>query len=563
MRVLLFSMPDVIPQIAKREWEAPNLGISSVAGNLDRRHQVWLADLVVRRWSVRSSIRRCLRKYKPDIVGLSAMIFQYYTARKIARLIQEESPGTLIALGGYHATTMYRELADSPESEVLDFIVHGEADHSFDELLDALEGRRSMETIRGLSYKQNGVFQHNPRRQLENLAEIDLPDRDRRVFGGYHFYFDKTDVLETSRGCLLRCNFCSMNQMYGTSFRNYSIERVLRDIESMYAKGVRHILIADDNITLDVPRLSELCDAIAGLKRSKLQFVIQASSAGIAKDPALPRRMADDNVTQVFLGIENGSEDNLKQMKKGNIVGVTHTAVKRLIDNGIIVAGGLITGLPDDDVASIRRNYEYFVAMGIHNVLDQIITPYPNTEMRQELIAEDLVTNKYDYQWYNGYWPQVRTKHLSSKELLFERWKAKRDVVGVWKADGEFKKNFPRWSWFWNNVLRRIIVLNEERMIKMYGEKGRFQRQMKQWARLNDFFGDMQLDESFFDPDAADGEGVEALGAADTVDFGAPPHTDTSEEPAFVSTRELQWSQRIAETASTGSASEQLQIESG
>ena len=166
-----------------------------------------------------------MRKYKPDIVGLSAMIFQYYTARKIARLIQEESPGTLIALGGYHATTMYRELADSPESEVLDFIVHGEADHSFDELLDALEGRRSMETIRGLSYKQNGVPAQPAPATRKPRRKLDLPDRDRRVFGGYHFYFDKTDVLETSRGCLLRCNFCSMNQMYGTSFRNYSIER--------------------------------------------------------------------------------------------------------------------------------------------------------------------------------------------------------------------------------------------------------------------------------------------------------------------------------------------------
>jgi len=160
----------------------------------------------------------------------------------------------------------------------------------------------------------------------------------------------------------------------------------------------------------------------------------------------------------------------------------------------------------------------------------------------------------------------VKTKHLSSKELLFERWKAKRDVVGVWKADGEFEENFPRWSWFWNNVLRRIIVLNEKRMIKMYGEKGRFQRQMKQWARLNDFFGDMVIDESFFDPDAADGadaESLDGLGAPDTVDFGAPPHTDTREEPAFVSTRELQWSRRVAETASAGSASGQLQIESG
>jgi hypothetical protein len=39
------SMPDVTPHIAKREWEAPNLGIASIAGNVDRRHQVWMTDL--------------------------------------------------------------------------------------------------------------------------------------------------------------------------------------------------------------------------------------------------------------------------------------------------------------------------------------------------------------------------------------------------------------------------------------------------------------------------------------------------------------------------------------
>ena len=70
------SMPDTAPYTAKREWEAPSLGIASIAGNLDPRHQVWLADLVVRRWSVAASVRRALRKYRPDIVGLSAMTFQ-------------------------------------------------------------------------------------------------------------------------------------------------------------------------------------------------------------------------------------------------------------------------------------------------------------------------------------------------------------------------------------------------------------------------------------------------------------------------------------------------------
>jgi hypothetical protein len=100
------------------------------------------------------------------------------------------------------------------------------------------------------------------------------------------------------------------------------------------------------------------------------------------------------------------------------------------------------------------------------------------------------------------------------------RWKAKRDVIGVWLADGEFRRNFPRWSWFWTNVLRNIILMNERRMLWMYGEKGRFQRQMRQWARLNDYFGDMVIDESFFDLDS---DGPVGLGSpAAARDYGAP-----------------------------------------
>ena len=81
----------------------------------------------------------------------------------------------------------------------------------------------------------------------------------------------------------MKCSFCSMNRMYGPSFRAYAIERVLRDIEDLYRRGARHVFILDDNITLDVRRLMELCEAIAALKRPEMQFVIQASSAGIAR----------------------------------------------------------------------------------------------------------------------------------------------------------------------------------------------------------------------------------------------------------------------------------------
>jgi anaerobic magnesium-protoporphyrin IX monomethyl ester cyclase len=535
MKVLLISMPDRHPYIAKREYEAPSLGISSIAGNLDRRHEVWLADLSVRKWSVQSSVRTCLRTFKPDIVGLSAMIFQYHTARRIARLIKAESPGTPIVLGGYHATTMCRELAESPEREVLDYIWSGEADHGFGDLLDALEGRRAIETVAGLYYKQNGLFRHNGSRPLEDLSTIALPDRDRRIYGHFHYYFNKTDVMETSRGCLLRCNFCSMNQMYGSTFRRYSVDRVLADVRDIAKKrGARrtgHVLILDDNITLDVPRFMEICEGIASLKTG-IQFLVQASCEGIAKDPALPRKMAEAGVNMVFLGIENVSDEHLRRMKKGRTASVAKTAVDRLTDAGIIVTGGLITGFPDDDVAAVRRNYEYFVSLGIRTVLDQIITPYPGTEMRRELLDAGLITNSFDYKWYTGYWPQVRTKHLTSKQLLYEKWRARRDIVDDWVANDQFKQNYPYWSALWTYLLRPMIRFNERRMNWMYGEYGRYRRQMLQFARLNDYFGDMVIDERFFDPGV---DGPEGIGdAAAEVDYGLAPHGDLAARPLKV-----------------------------
>ena len=91
-----------------------------------------------------------------------------------------------------------------------------------------------MESVAGLSWKRDGVFRHNPDRPLEDLSTIALPDRDRRLYRLFHYFFHKADVMETSRGCLHRCNFCSMNQMYGPTFRRYSIDRVLDDVRDIY-----------------------------------------------------------------------------------------------------------------------------------------------------------------------------------------------------------------------------------------------------------------------------------------------------------------------------------------
>ena len=87
MNILLLSMPDCTPHFNARRWKSPNLAISSIAGNIEG-HNVFLADLALRRERIPETVRELMVKYRPDVVGLTAMSFQFATARRIASLIK-------------------------------------------------------------------------------------------------------------------------------------------------------------------------------------------------------------------------------------------------------------------------------------------------------------------------------------------------------------------------------------------------------------------------------------------------------------------------------------------
>lgn len=102
-------MPDVMPILIHHDaLHIPNLGIASVGANVDERHSVYIADLFRKRRSVKRFILRVLRRFQPQVVGLSAMTWQFETCKKIIRLIKTTFPDTMIVLGGYHATLMWK-----------------------------------------------------------------------------------------------------------------------------------------------------------------------------------------------------------------------------------------------------------------------------------------------------------------------------------------------------------------------------------------------------------------------------------------------------------------------
>jgi len=214
-----------------------------------------------------------------------------------------------------------------------------------------------------------------------------------------------------------------MQHMYGHTFRPYDIERVIADVADAKKRGAHLIGFCDDNITLDVPRFEKLCDALIRSGHDDLRYAVQASTVGLARNPRLVAKMARAGFSIVFLGIENLNKRNLKFMRKGDITADSRKAIELLHRYNIIIIGGIIIGNPDDDEEDIAMNYDFLREHNVDMMLDQIICPYPRTPIRKELMEQGLITNPDDFRYYNGYWANVRTKHLSSDELQFLKWK--------------------------------------------------------------------------------------------------------------------------------------------
>lgn len=428
-------MPDSFEHTPTLTMRMPNGALSSLAGNVDPHHRVSIADLVLAQDAVGPTIRDLTCELRPDVVGLSVMTFQRRTAERAIRLIRSLSPETSVVVGGYDPS-LASEAYEVPDSGV-DFIVRGEGEITFRELVRALEHKTSLRDVAGLSYRTANGFVRNPERPVSHLTgdEIAPPNRAARVLEGYTLLGRQVDVIETSRGCTYDCSFCSIIEMRGRNFHIYPIERVLDDIRDARGRGARAVFIVDDNITLNVKRFEALCRAIIDAGLNDIDYLVQAMTSAIAAHGAtVAPLMRQAGFRYVFLGIENILEEDLEFLRAsaknatrehGRVVGnATTTAIEYLHQHKMVVVGGLIVGSPDDTRESIEANLT-FAKRYIDWPYIQHPTPYPRTPMAEDFRAQDLIVNEH-LEEYDGTTAVVRSKYLEAREIEFLRWRQER-----------------------------------------------------------------------------------------------------------------------------------------
>ncbi|UCG00687.1 MAG: B12-binding domain-containing radical SAM protein [Candidatus Heimdallarchaeota archaeon] len=460
MHVLLLAMPNTAFYFHHFA-VLPNLALCSIAGNIGEEHHLSIADLVLQRRNVRGFLEKRLLCDPPDLVGLSSMSFQSKTARSIARFIKTFNPEIRIALGGYHASMIPEEVGRSWGNDI-DFIVKREGEHTFKELLHALENNETdLQHIKGLSYRKNGEFIHNAWRPLTELSSLNLPNRDVRLLTkGFHILGKKADVIETSRGCKYECKFCSINKMYGRSFRAYKIERILTDIENCKKQGTKAIFFADDNISLNSRHFRNLCEGIIKRGLTDIHYTTQAHVGSLYSKPKLLKLALEANFKAFFLGIENPHQEKLQTIGKNvsNMAKKAEAVVSQIRGHGAIAMGGLIVGNPDDKVEDFYNVLHYTKQIKADAPVFFVLTPYPNTQIREILIQKKLVTNPYDYSNYDALSANIKTSYLTTDaveiltEYLYDNFKS---------LDWIFHTNLRRaYPWYFLKLLRRLLPLS-------------------------------------------------------------------------------------------------------
>lgn len=435
MNILLLSMPDSFEHMPTVAIRMPNGALTSLAGNVDDHHRVAVADLILVQQSVRATVEKLVRQLDPQIVGMSVMTFQRKTALKIAGLVRALKPGVRIVVGGYDPSLAPD--AYMHEDCGVDFIVRGEGEVTFRELVRAIENKDEYRNIAGLSYRGEGSWRVNDSRPVHSLEgdQIRLPKRSTRVLNGYTMLGRQVDVIETSRGCTFDCSFCSIIQMRGRNFHIYSFDRVLADIRDAKAHGAQTIFLVDDNITLNVHRFEQLCKAIVDARLNDVEYVIQGMTSAIANHgETLAPLMRTAGFKYVFLGIENILEDDLQFLRassknvlraNGQRTGnATLQAIEYIHKNKMYVVGGLILGNPDDTRESVEANLR-FARRYIDWPYIQHPTPYPGTPMTADFRARNLIINER-VEEYDGTTAVVRSEALSAEEIEFLRWRAER-----------------------------------------------------------------------------------------------------------------------------------------
>ena len=391
-----------------------------------------------------NTLHRYIRRYKPDVIGFTAVTAVYPLARDMIRYVKEKHPEIITVIGGHHVTFMYKETLQ--ESGV-DFVCRGEGEETFVALVKALEAKDRYPAITGMAYLKDGEFYNDEKIML--LKDINTIPKITMDLVAPEFSF--TPKIVTSRGCPFKCSYCSISAFYGGSFRQRRVEDVIGEIKDFISWGYDQFWIHDDNFTTNADWITRFCELVEE-EELKFTFACMTRIDMIIKRPDLVARLADCGCTLMGFGIESGVPEVLESLKKKISTDQIFKAVDILKKLGISYSFFFILGSGDEfDTPEIIEKNIKFASKLPGLILVSVMTPFPGTAVYDRLKRENRIRH-YNWEDYDithcVYNPLGMTyKQMESylpKAYLKIYWAKRRELIPLFVQAIKSKSLEPR-----------------------------------------------------------------------------------------------------------------------
>ncbi|NQT22871.1 MAG: cobalamin B12-binding domain-containing protein [Candidatus Omnitrophica bacterium] len=414
MKVTLLYPP--IPAVTTSV--APPVGLAYLASVLcEKEAQVSVVSSTAEGLGVEDTLARIL-EISPDAVGISITTPTVNNSLEIVEKLKKSKKKPMIFVGGPHPTLFPEEFLNKG----VDFVVRGEGEATLSELYDAMKNNTSCDDIKGISFKKERRFTHNPDRELiKDLDTLNFPKWDLFPVRKYESDFRIKDFsmpILSSRGCPAQCTFCYKG-IFGDMFRTRSPLKIVDEIEFLKQKfNIEEFAIIDDSFTSKPKRAMEVCDLIVS-RGINLPWSLPAGIRVSTVSAELLKKLKAAGCYRVGLGIESGSQSILNSIKKGITLEQARKAVKLLKEARMESAGYFMIGNLGETEKTINSTIDFAIELNPDYAQFTKATPYPGTAMYDQLKTEDriLTENWDDYDSFLKSRPVFKHENLTSEAI--------------------------------------------------------------------------------------------------------------------------------------------------
>lgn len=382
----------------------------------------------------------------PIVVGFSCYIWNYHASLVMAKEVKRKYPQALIVLGGYSVPKRPHRIAEFfTANPYVDFLIHGEGELTFANLLRELAGDRCFENIKGLTFQNRDVeegFLSNPiPERIQNLDDLPPPflngvfDQMIKQYGS-----SITGALwESNRGCPYSCTFCDWGNSDVSKLKKFDMDRLYQEINWISNNGFYYIFLADANFGIFRQRDLEIAGWIADLNQkngSPRHFGVNWKKSTLRGGlPRIANTLQKGGVTcNITLSLQSTNQDTLKAIKRSNLpINDFYAFKSSLHDQHLHTYTELILGLP-------LETYDSF-ATGINQVMSPrlegsyciyLCQMLENTELNTEIsrkayqietrLCKSTVTNRR-YQESESQMREIEEFVVATSTMSLEEWK--------------------------------------------------------------------------------------------------------------------------------------------